>query len=93
MSSQVHREEAAEQAEPFHEQNEAQEPQTAHPQKGLRQSMAQSSPGGTAQARTTTSSRRLFDVTCSWRELPSSHAHSNCQSICAEDIKTKVTMK
>lgn len=54
MSSQA--EEAAGQAEPFHEQNEAQELQTAHPQKGLRQSMAQSSPVGSAQARTTTSS-------------------------------------
>lgn len=56
------------QAEPFHEQNEAQELQTAH-QKGLRQSMTQSSSVGTAQARTTTSSQGLFDVTYSWREL------------------------
>lgn len=56
------------QAEPFHEQNEAQELQTAH-QKGLRQSMTQSSSVGTAQARTATSSQGLFDVTYSWREL------------------------
>lgn len=48
---------------------------------------------GTAQARTTTSSQGLFDGTYSWREKLSSHAHSKCQSICAEDIKRKVTMK
>lgn len=86
-------EEAAGQAEPFHEQSEAQEIWTANPQKGLRHSTTQSSPVGTAQARTTTSSRGLLDVTYSWREQLSSCAHSKCQSTCAEDIKTKVTMK